>query len=103
MVPVAGSSPLCTSVADLRLQSILSHIPKQNDHSKIKLFILIYAPGLKDSVTETATTRAPASLSSSFSMVGHEQAVTPGDEVKSPLSVVSLPPYTLSQRTNVCN
>lgn len=83
--PPRRFSPPCTSVADLRMQSILSHIPKHNDHSKIKLFILIYAPGLKDTVTETASTRPPASLSSSFSMVGHDQAVTPGDEAKSPL------------------
>lgn len=74
-----------TSDADLETQSILSHIPKHNDHSKIKLFILIYAPGLKDAATETVTNRPPASLSSSFSMVGNEQALTPGDEAKSPL------------------
>lgn len=85
--PLRRYSPPCISSADLGMQSILSHIPKHNDHSKIKLFILIYAPGLKDSVTETATTRPPASLSSSFSMVGHDQALTPGDETKSPLSV----------------
>ncbi|KUI67819.1 hypothetical protein VM1G_03472 [Cytospora mali] len=65
--------------------SILSLIPKQNDLSKIKLFILIYAPGLKDTVTETSSTRPPASVSSSFSMVGNEQAQTPGSESKSPL------------------
>lgn len=75
----------CISGADLSLQSILSHVPKHNDHTKIKLFILIYAPALKDSVIETATARPPASLSSSFSMVGHEQTMTPGDEVKNPL------------------
>lgn len=95
--PRCRYSPTCISVADLRLQSILSHIPKQNDHSKIKLFILIYAPGLKDTVTETSTTRPPASLSSSFSMVGHEQAVTPGDEMKSPLSVIPRPSCYLSE------
>ncbi|KUI55267.1 hypothetical protein VP1G_02597 [Cytospora mali] len=76
--------PPCTSDADLRTQSILSLIPKQNDLSKIKLFILIYAPGLKDTVTETSSTRPPASLSSSFSMVGNETQ-TPGSESKSPL------------------
>lgn len=80
--PLRRYSPPCISGADLRTQSILSHIPKQNDHSKIKLFILIYAPSLTDSVTETATTRPPASLSSSFSMVGNEQAMTPVDEAK---------------------
>lgn len=75
----------CSSNANIGLQSILSHIPKHTDFSKVKLFILIYAPGLKDTVTETTSTRAPASLSSSFSVVGPEQALTPGDEVKSPL------------------
>lgn len=75
----------CTWKANTRLQSILSHIPKHTDFSKVKLFILIYAPGLKDTVTETTSTRAPASLSSSFSVVGPEQALTSGDEVKSPL------------------
>lgn len=78
-------SSLCTSDADLGTQSILSHIPKHNEFSKIKLFILIYAPGLKDTATETPSTRPSASVSSSFSMVGHDQALTPGDETKSPL------------------
>lgn len=75
----------CASDANIRLQSILSHIPKHIDFSKVKLFILIYSPGLKDTVMETASTRAPASLSSSFSVVGPDQALTPGDEVKSPM------------------
>lgn len=89
--PLRRYPPPYTSGADLSLQSILSHIPKQNDHSKIKLFVLIYAPGLKDTVTETAVTRPPASLSSSFSVVGHEQTMTPGDEGKSPLFVATRP------------
>lgn len=46
--------------------SILSHIPRNTDFSKIKLFILIHSPGLKDSTIETP-------------------AQTPGDETKSPL------------------
>lgn len=71
--------------ANIGSQSILSHIPKHTDFSRVKLFILVYSPGLKDTVTETTSTRAPASLSSSFSVVGPEQALTPGDEVKSPL------------------
>ncbi|ROW04173.1 hypothetical protein VSDG_01017 [Cytospora chrysosperma] len=61
------------------------HEHAHNDFSKIKLFILIYAPGLKDTATETPSTRPSASVSSSFSMVGHDQALTPGDETKSPL------------------
>ncbi|KPM45655.1 hypothetical protein AK830_g871 [Neonectria ditissima] len=65
--------------------SILSHIPRQNDFSQIKLFVLIYAPGLKDTTTDTATSNLPPpSLSSSFSNIGHDQ-VTPGEESKNPL------------------
>jgi hypothetical protein len=65
-------------------QSILSHIPRQNDFSKIKLYILIYAPGLKEGSVDV-NNLPPPSLSSSFSHIGHDQAQTPGDEVKSPL------------------
>ncbi|KAI0008967.1 hypothetical protein F4779DRAFT_584611 [Xylariaceae sp. FL0662B] len=67
--------------------SILSHIPRNTDFSKIKLFVLIYAPGLKDSALDTpASNLPPASLSSSFSNIGHDQVQTPGDETKSLLS-----------------
>ncbi|ORY59954.1 peroxin Pex22-like protein [Pseudomassariella vexata] len=66
--------------------SILSHIPQNTDFSKIKLFVLIYSPGLKETVLETtANNLPPASLSSSFSMIGHDQGQTPGSEAKSPL------------------
>ncbi|KAI0133334.1 hypothetical protein F4776DRAFT_625065 [Hypoxylon sp. NC0597] len=66
--------------------SVLSHIPRNTDFSKIKLFILIYAPGLKDSSLEaSASNLPPASLSSSFSNIANEQPHTPGEEVKSPL------------------
>ncbi|KAI0154409.1 hypothetical protein GGR57DRAFT_466966 [Xylariaceae sp. FL1272] len=66
--------------------SILSHIPKNIDFSKIKLFVLIYAPGMKETGLEApASNLPPASLSSSFSNISHNQAQTPGDESKSPL------------------
>ncbi|KAI1389202.1 uncharacterized protein F4822DRAFT_405336 [Hypoxylon trugodes] len=66
--------------------SVLSHIPRNTDFSKIKLFILIYAPGLKDSALEASSNNLPpASLSSSFSNIGNEQPQTPGEESKSPL------------------
>ncbi|KAI1471028.1 uncharacterized protein F4812DRAFT_412523 [Daldinia caldariorum] len=65
--------------------SILSHIPRNVDFSKIKLFVLIYAPGLKDSALEASSgNHPPASLSSSFSNIANEQSQTPGDEAKSP-------------------
>lgn len=71
-------------------QSILSHIPRNTDFSKIKLFVLIYSPALKDAAVEGPATAnmAPPSLSSSFSNIGHDQAQTPGSETKSPMSVV---------------
>ncbi|EQB47826.1 hypothetical protein CGLO_13002 [Colletotrichum gloeosporioides Cg-14] len=66
--------------------SILSHIPRYTDFSSIKLFVLIYAPGLKETAGEPSSNRPPPSLSSSFSNISHHQAQTPGDEsAKSPL------------------
>ncbi|KEY69705.1 hypothetical protein S7711_03191 [Stachybotrys chartarum IBT 7711] len=72
--------------------SILSHIPRHNDFSQIKLFVLIYAPGLKDTALDTNTSNLPPpSLSSSFSNIGHDQAQPLGDESKSPVYVVENP------------
>lgn len=65
--------------------SILSHIPKNINYSKIKLFVLIYAPGLKDTAVEASTGELPpASVSSSFTNIDHAQAQSPKDE-KSPI------------------
>jgi hypothetical protein len=65
-------------------QSILSHIPRQLDFSKIKLYVLIYAPNLKDSALDASTNLPPPSLSSSFSNIDHAQAQT-SEEARSPL------------------
>ncbi|ESU06905.1 hypothetical protein SNK03_001800 [Fusarium graminearum] len=63
--------------------SILSHIPRHIDHSKVKLFVLIYAPGLKEPAVDTANSNLPPpSLSSSFSNIGHDQVQTPAEESK---------------------
>jgi hypothetical protein len=61
-------------------QSILSHLPKSTDFKKIRLFVLIYAPGLEEHPLDAATVRPPGSLGSSFSNIGHDQAQSPGDE-----------------------
>ncbi|KAL8336658.1 hypothetical protein RB601_008241 [Gaeumannomyces tritici] len=67
--------------------SILSHIPKNINYSKIKLFVLIYAPSLKDAAVEASTGELPpGSLSSSFTNIDHAQAQSPKDE-KSPMNV----------------
>ncbi|PHH90016.1 hypothetical protein CDD83_4700 [Cordyceps sp. RAO-2017] len=39
--------------------SILSHIPRHNDLSAIKLYVLIYAPDLKETALETITMQSP--------------------------------------------
>ncbi|KAK4239034.1 hypothetical protein C8A03DRAFT_43279 [Achaetomium macrosporum] len=64
--------------------SILSHIPRQIDSSKIKLYVLIYAPNLKDTELDATTNLPPQSLSSSFSNIDPAQA-QPAEEAKSPL------------------
>lgn len=67
------------------MQSILSHIPSNINHAKVRLFVLIYAPGLKEAdVDPNSSNLPPASISSSFSNIGHDQAMTPGSEARSP-------------------
>ncbi|KAK1778497.1 hypothetical protein QBC45DRAFT_353141 [Copromyces sp. CBS 386.78] len=62
--------------------SILSHIPRNIDPSLTKLYILIYAPQLKDNKSEESS--KPPSLSSSFSNI---EAETPAESKdKDPLA-----------------
>ncbi|KAK0612851.1 hypothetical protein B0T17DRAFT_541932 [Bombardia bombarda] len=68
--------------------TILSHIPRF-DSSKIKLYVLIYAPSLKDTPLDATNPLPPASLSSSFSNIDHAQAQTPGEDTKSPVMTSS--------------
>ncbi|KAL2135788.1 hypothetical protein VTI74DRAFT_6854 [Chaetomium olivicolor] len=68
--------------------SILSHIPRQVDFSRIKLYVLIYAPSLKDTAVDASSNLPPPSLSSSFSNIDHAQAQT-SEEAKSPLAGAS--------------
>ncbi|KAK4215016.1 hypothetical protein QBC37DRAFT_472331 [Rhypophila decipiens] len=66
--------------------TILTHIPSQIDHSKIKLYILIYAPKLGGTAADASSNLPPPSLSSSFSNIDHAQAQTPGEEAKGALA-----------------
>lgn len=68
--------------------SILSHLPRNTNFSKIRLFVLIYSPTLKDHPLDVSSGR-PGSLSSSFSNIGHEQAQSPGEEGQKTLSTSS--------------
>ncbi|CRK15255.1 hypothetical protein BN1723_010594 [Verticillium longisporum] len=73
--------------------SILSHIPRYTDFSKFKVFVLIYAPGLKDTPVDSNSNLPPPSLSSSFSNIEHQQAQTPvGESSKSPVLDASASP-----------
>ncbi|KAJ5050708.1 uncharacterized protein L3040_002583 [Drepanopeziza brunnea f. sp. 'multigermtubi'] len=72
--------------------SVLSHLPRNIDFSKVRLFVLIYAPGLKEHPLDAGGARPPGSLSSSFSNIGHEQAQTPGSESEKQLSSSSPSP-----------
>ncbi|KAL2116353.1 hypothetical protein VTJ04DRAFT_8520 [Mycothermus thermophilus] len=64
--------------------SILSYIPRDFDHSKIKLYVLIYAPSLKDTTLDASAPLPPPSLSSSFSNIDHAQAQA-SEEARSPV------------------
>jgi hypothetical protein len=70
-------------------QTLLSHIPRHNDFSKLKIFVLIYSPHMKENTLDTTTSNLPPpSLSSSFSNIGHDQAQSPSDENKAQLYVM---------------
>ncbi|KAK4142781.1 uncharacterized protein C8A04DRAFT_12919 [Dichotomopilus funicola] len=63
--------------------SILSHIPRQLDFSTTKIYVLIYAPNLKDTNVDASSNLPPPSLSSSFSNIDHAQAQA-SEEARSP-------------------
>ncbi len=79
-------------IANNQTQSILSHIPRHLDYSKVKLYVLIYAPTLKDTAVDAGSNLPPPSLSSSFSNIDHAQAQTT-DGARSPLYVISRAMY----------
>jgi len=71
--------------------SILSHLPRNTDFTKIRLFVLIYAPGLKEHPLDSSN-RPPGSLNSSYSNIGHDQAQTPTEELNKTLASSSSSP-----------
>ncbi|EFX06700.1 hypothetical protein CMQ_7021 [Grosmannia clavigera kw1407] len=72
--------------------SILSYIPRQHDFFRVRIFVLIYAPGLKESSSlDPAGNGQPASLSSSFSNIGVEQAQSQKADDDTPLAVAAPP------------
>ncbi|KFZ08372.1 hypothetical protein V502_09383 [Pseudogymnoascus sp. VKM F-4520 (FW-2644)] len=60
--------------------SILSYLPTSTDFSRIQLFVLIFSPDLKHHPLDAAAAKPAGSLSSSFSNIDPDQALTPAEE-----------------------
>ncbi|KAL9116235.1 MAG: hypothetical protein Q9227_000606 [Pyrenula ochraceoflavens] len=54
--------------------SILAHLPEHVNPDVARIFVLIYIPELKAHPLSTASTKTPASLTSSYSNIAHEDA-----------------------------
>ncbi|KAI9741790.1 MAG: hypothetical protein M1834_000176 [Cirrosporium novae-zelandiae] len=69
--------------------SILSHLPEFIDLHTTRVFILIYAPDLKQHpLTASSPTKPEGSVTSSFSNILTEEARTPGSELDRPLQPI---------------
>lgn len=69
------------------LQTILSHLPEHIDPANTRLFVVIYAPDLKQHPLASSRSERPTgSLTSSYSNIGHEDLQTPGEEAEKRLS-----------------
>ncbi|KAL1989668.1 hypothetical protein VTN49DRAFT_6865 [Thermomyces lanuginosus] len=57
--------------------SILSHLPSHVDPDVARIFVLIYAPGLSHTIgLQSSSSRPTPSVDSSFSQIGHEEALS---------------------------
>jgi hypothetical protein len=61
-------------------QSVLSFLPHNTDFSKIQLYVLIFSPDLKHHPLDISGSKPIGSLSSSFSNIDPDQALTPAEE-----------------------
>ncbi|MCJ1467901.1 hypothetical protein MMC07_006526 [Pseudocyphellaria aurata] len=74
--------------------SILSHLPHHID-AESRLFVLIYAPDLKQHPLASSTPAPqPMSITSSYSNIGHEDIHDHGEESHKPLSLVDPDPVS---------
>ena len=90
-----------TSSTNLRLQSILSHLPHHVDHTETRVFVLIYSPDLKQHPLSSVgpSNRGPgSSMASSFSNIAHEEAQQPADLASDP-NLSSLEPRPIDETT----
>jgi len=84
--------------------SILSHLPDHIDDD-CRVFILIYSPDLKEHPLANLShpSRPAASITSSYSNIGHEELHTPGEENEKPLTAIEPHPETSPQRSDMFN
>ncbi|KAJ5901517.1 hypothetical protein N7495_002045 [Penicillium taxi] len=68
--------------------SILSHLPEHVDLDDSRIFVLIYAPGLKHAVGQASASQPTQSITSSYSNIATEEATSPGEMIDGNLSAV---------------
>lgn len=69
-------------------QSILSHLPEHVDSETAKIFVLIYAPGLKHAPNQGGSSNPTLSVTSSYSNIAPEEARSPGETLSGDLSTL---------------
>ncbi|EAL90994.1 hypothetical protein KXW98_002944 [Aspergillus fumigatus] len=68
--------------------SILSHLPEHVDSETAKIFVLIYAPGLKHAPNQGGSSNPTLSVTSSYSNIAPEEARSPGETLSGDLSTL---------------
>ena len=69
--------------------------------SESRIFVLIYAPELEKHPLATQSGQPGASLTSSYSNIGHEDANTPGEDAERPLSSIDPRPISSPPRSKM--
>ncbi|KAB8068369.1 hypothetical protein BDV29DRAFT_70362 [Aspergillus leporis] len=59
--------------------SILSHLPEHVDPDTARIFVIIYAPGLKHAPNQGAGSHPTMSVTSSYSNIAPEEVLSPGE------------------------
>lgn len=60
-------------------QSILSHLPEHIDPDTTRVFVMIYAPGLKHAPNQGTGSHPTMSVTSSYSNIAPEEVLSPGE------------------------
>ncbi|KAF7589301.1 hypothetical protein BBP40_004488 [Aspergillus hancockii] len=59
--------------------SILSHLPEHVDPDTARIFVIIYAPGLKHAPNQSTGSHPTMSVTSSYSNIAPEEVLSPGE------------------------